>query len=51
MDQLIDFGLVVEQTRHNGTAGPNRDPDHGNCTTHPSDPWDPLCPQWDELED
>ena len=50
MNALIDFGYVVKETRHNGPAGPNRDPDHQNCTQHEEDPFDPLCPQWDEEE-
>lgn len=51
MNELIDFGYVVEETRHQKTVGPNRDPE-GNCTAHASDPPDPDCrhPDFPDLD-
>lgn len=42
MDELIDFGRVVEQTRHGGLPGIYIDPERGNCTDHDED--EPGCP-------
>jgi len=48
MDDLIEYGMVAETTRHGGPGGDRVDPIAWNCTAHEDDP--PGCGPWqDEL--